>query len=235
MKPSRILKFALLTQAVLITACDDGDILPAHNDLSGDDGITVVMTGSIRGADDTLPEGYSAVLAAFKDGDDFAIVSKPVHDGSEAVQLNNISTSASTVELCIINTLRKRILTLASIPVDATDTKRVNFDVGSIDASPFNVINTCIFAKSCTQCHGGAGQAAAGLNLTYEQAYANLVGVPSTVLDGELRVAPEDATRSTLWQAVATTVSQGWHYDHSNLLPSDQSEFIKSWINALTK
>lgn len=62
-----------------------------------------------------------------------------------------------------------------------------------------------------------------------------LVDVPSTVIDGADRVIPDDASASTLWQAVATGISSGWSFNHSELLKSNEIDFIENWINSGAK
>lgn len=226
--------FKLIAAASLsLTGCDDGRIYPSDTDLSGDKGLNVVMTGKISGAGNAYESGYSLALAAFNEGNEFAVVSKTVSDGSDAVELTNVSPAASSIELCVINSLRKRIMTLASISLTESSGNRVNFDIGEIDASPFSVIDREVFSTTCVQCHGAAGHAAASLDLQPGMAYRMLVGIPSTVIEGEIRVKPGDAAASTLWQAVATDVSSAWSFHHNNLLTSDQSGFIESWINSL--
>lgn len=227
-------KILLLLLPFLLSGCDDGRIYPTDIDLSGDSGITVVMTGEISGSSDSYESGYSLVLAAFNESDDYAIVSKTVHDGSDSVELSNVSPKASTIELCLINSLRKRILTLSTVSVSASAGDRISFDVGKVDASHFSIMNNTIFGKSCVQCHGATGNAAAGLDLRTEEAYRMLVGTASSLEDGVLRVNPGDAASSTLWRVVATDVSESWKFDHSNLLTYDQVGFIENWINNLS-
>ena len=232
MRNLNILKLAFAIAATVIaTGCDDGKIYPSDTDLSGDNGISVVMTGTISGVGNSYDSGYTLALAAFKEGNEFAVVSKTVGDGSEAIELTNVSPSVSSIELCVINSLRKRIMTLASMALEGAPGDRVNFDVGDVDASPFSVINREIFSTTCVQCHGATGHAAAGLDLQPDLAYRMLVGVPSGVVEGEMRVKPGDANASVLWQAVATDVSSTWSFHHNNLLTPEQAGFIENWIN----
>lgn len=234
MHTSGLFKLAVAIAATAIaTGCDDGKIYPSDADLSGDNGISVVMTGTITGAGNSYESGYTLALAAFNEGNEFAVASKTVGDGSETIELTNVSPTVNSVELCVINSLRKRILTLAYVAVDGSAGDRVVFDIGDVDASPFSVINREIFSTTCVQCHGATGHAAAGLDLQPDKAYEMLVNVPSTVVDGMRRVAAGDASASTLWQAVATDVSSTWKFHHNNLLTPDQSAFIENWINNL--
>lgn len=231
MRHTVIINVLTFVAAAFATACDDGRIYPVDADLSGDNGMRVIMTGTITGAGTAYESGYTLALAAFDDGNEFAVVSKTVGDGSEAVELVNVSPSVSSIELCVINTLRKRIATLASIPVSGSAGERVEFEIGDVDASQFAVINHEIFSTTCIQCHGATGHAAAGLDLRAEEAYGMLVGVASTVEDGMQRVCPGDAAASTLWRAVATDVSSSWSFHHNNLLTPDRCGFIENWIN----
>ncbi|MCM1291775.1 MAG: hypothetical protein NC201_07790 [Prevotella sp.] len=230
-------KLLIYASALLIGAisagCDDGDIYPSGEDLSGDNGMSIVLTGTINGMPSSYDSGLTLVLAAFKDGNDFAISTKNVGNGSNDIRIDNVSTSANTVELCLINSLRKRIFTIASRSVEGTAGEIITFDVGNVDASPFGVIQNSVFSSTCTQCHGATGHAAAGLDLQDGKAYKMLVGVESTVVAGKLRVNPGNASSSTLWEALATDDSEHWSFDHSNLLDSEKASFITNWINSL--
>lgn len=218
--------------ALLCAGCDEGKIYPPEN-TAGEEGFTVVLSGSITGAESYAATGYSPVLAVFEEGSEFAEVSKAVESGSDNVELNNVKVENGSVELCVINSLRKRILTLASLDIDASIAEKggiVRFDVGDVNISPFEMISDRIFSTTCIQCHGGTSHSAAGLNLSPEQAYFMLVDVASTVEPGMMRVKPEKKDQSTLWEAVATDASANWSFNHSNLLPSEQSAFIGNWI-----
>lgn len=217
--------------ALALVGCDDGKIYPEDVKVDGD-GLSITVKGEFQGCDQYSGSNYSIVVAAFKDGDNYATVSKPLNDGTDDIVLKNVDANVSTVEVCVITRLRERVVTLASQSVDASggDTDVV-FNAGEVNVSPFNAINMNIFATTCTQCHGATGVSAASLNLMPEEAYRNLVDVPSTVIEGEMRVKPGDASASTLWQAVATDISEAWPFDHSNLLTPERSGFVEYWIN----
>ncbi len=226
---SKFIITAAVASSLLFTNCDDGRIYPPDN--SGEElGFRVVMTGTLTGTPD-YGSGYSLVLAVFGEGDDFAEVSKGVDPSSTFTDLSNVAVAAGTIELCVVNSLRKRVMTLASVPVEAGPGETVNFDVGAVDISPYGVMADRIFATTCLQCHGGTSHAAASLDLNKEKAWAMLVNVPSRVVKGMMRVAPGDAENSTLRQAVATDASATWSFNHTNLLTSGQIGFIENWID----
>ncbi len=227
----RIKYLSLVAGALALAACDDGKIYPDDVVVSGD-GLSVTVKGEFTGCDQYNSSSYSIVVAAFKEDDDYAVVSKPLSNGSDDIELKNVDANVNTVEICVITRLRERVLTLASMEIDATsgNTDFV-FNAGEVNVAPFNAINHNIFATTCVQCHGATGTSAASLNLLEAEAYQNLVNVPSTVIEGELRVNPRNAEASTLWQVLATDISEAWRFDHSNLLTPERSGFVEYWIN----
>lgn len=226
----------VLLLAAAAASCDDGRIYDEGASSVGSEGLTVSMRGVVSGcADyDLLPQ-YSVALAAFRDGDDFAVSSKPVGDGNGDVVLSNIPLDVSTVEVCLIDRLRKRVATFASADASAASANTLVFDIGELDVAMFPAIQREVFSSTCTQCHGATGHAAASLDLRPEASYDDLVNAPSSVLPGMTRVVPGDADASVLWQTVATDLSASWAFNHANLLTDDKKEFIKNWINSATK
>ena len=219
-----------LLATMALTACDDGKIYPDNSTIEST-GFTLTLKGELTGCSQYDGTNFTVALAAFEEDNDFAVVSKNLFDGTDDVTVTNVDRKVSTVEICVINKLRKRVFTLASETVDGSAANDVIFNVGEVNVSMFKAISSDIFAKTCLQCHGGTGTAAAGLDLSPEKAYADLVNVPSKVVEGEMIVAPGDASASTLWQIVATDISDTWSFDHSNLLTTDRSSFIETWIN----
>lgn len=221
---------ALVAAAGMASGCDDGKIYPDDSTIEAT-GLTLTMKGDISGCGQYEGSSFTVALAAFEEGNEFAVVSKNLSDGSGDITVTNVDRDISTVEVCIINRLRKRIFTLASQSVAGTTGGDIIFNAGDVDVSPFAAISNGIFATTCLQCHGATGTAAAGLDLSPGKAYSDMVNVPSSVADGEMIVSPGNASASTLWQIVATDISDSWRFDHSNLLTSDQSSFIEFWIN----
>ncbi len=226
----KVSALALAAFSLICGGCDDGKIYPDTSTIEAT-GFTLTMKGEITGCAQYDGASYTAVLAAFEEGNEFAVVSKNLSDVTDDVTVTNVDRKVSTVEVCIINRLRKRIVTLASQNVSGDTDNDVIFNVGEVNVSPFSGINHDIFSTTCLQCHGGTETAATGLDLNASKAYADLVNVPSTVVEGEKIVDPGNASASTLWQIVATDVSQSWRFDHSNLLTTDKSSFIEFWIN----
>lgn len=226
------LKYLAIVVATLsLVGCDEGKIYP--DDLvAGNEGLSVTVKGEFSGCNEYEGSNYSIVVAAFKDGDNYATVSKPLTNGNDDIVLKNVDVSVSTVEICVITRLREKVITFASKELTPSDgNSDIIFSVGEVNVEPFNAINHNIFATSCVQCHGATGISAASLNLTADEAYRNLVNVPSAVIEGEMRVRPGDASASTLWQALATDISEAWRFDHSNLLTPERSGFVEYWIN----
>lgn len=217
--------------SAMLAACDEGKIYP-DDTVVGSSGMSVTVKGTFQGCSGYENSDYGIVVAAFKDGDDFAVVSKPLADGSDDIVLKNVDPTVSTVEVCVISRLRERVFTVASMAVSPSAGTDLTFNAGDLDVAPFAVISSQIFTTTCAQCHGATGTAAARLDLMPGAAYGDLVNVPSTVVEGEMRVKPGDASASTLWQAVATDVSELWKFDHSNLLTSVKYDFIREWINS---
>lgn len=221
--------------AASMTACDDGKI---YDDAKYDNegyGFSVTMKGDISGCSDYSDGSpYSVALAAFAEGDDYALVAKPVADGNGEVTLSGISTEAASVELCLINRLRRRVFTYASIPAADTPDSSLVMEVGAADVDAGTTVEEKVFAASCTQCHCATGKAAARLDLMPGNARQSLVGVASTVAEGACRVVPGNAGASLLWQAVATDATSGWAFNHANLLKDKDIDFIEYWINSGT-
>lgn len=223
----------LLAASSLLGACDDGRIYDESVPEPIGQGKTVVMKGMISGSDDYYYDsGYSVALAAFGDEDDYALVSRNLSDGDGEVLLGNVPVETSTVEVCLINRLRERVFTYASADINGLEERGMVFEAGTLDVGRFSTVSGHIFSTSCAQCHGATGKAAAGLNLMPENAYEALVDVPSTVIDGECRVKPGNASASTLWQTVATGISTSWAFNHAVILEEKDKSFIRSWIDS---
>lgn len=215
-----------------LAACDEGRI---YDDtvIGSRDGITVRLSGQLSGIG-TWPGGYNVVVAGFDDRSDYALISKsvgvPDEDGNVEVEMTGVGDGVVTLELCVINRLRQRVVTFASVP--AGNTSVVDIDAGVLDVSMFGAIQSSVFGTTCSNCHGASNHAAAGLYLTEGMSYGSLVGQPSVKDDAMLRVSPGDASSSMLYQTVAGDVSATWNYDHTKEIISVVTlDLIKDWID----
>ena len=108
-------------------------------------------------------------------------------------------------------------------------------------APTFTAVYGEILSGICATCHGSAnGSGAKGGKLlmdSYDDAYANLVGVTSTGEacggDNLKRVVADSSATSLLWQKVAGTQTCGSRMPLNNTaLTQAQQDLIAAWINA---
>lgn len=236
----------LLAALFPLYSCDSGDIIDKTTAYDSE-GHTVKLTVSVAGLDE-LSDKYTLALATFKSGDNYALTAYNIpatteDNGAVSIIAPHIDSQVSTVELAVINRLRQRIVTLASINMDdysdANDTISIN--AGTVDVRMFSIIQQHVFDMSCIQCHGGnGGNGAANLNLTQGQAFNNLVDIPSTRKEGRFRVVSGAASQSLLHQILAEGGEDILHYNHTEVLSSQFKNdvaavrtFIDDWINNL--
>lgn len=220
----------LIFAAALLTACDDGRIYPDDIDVIGE-GRTVKVICPMEGVVpwSKASGGYSLALAAFAEGSQYALVTRAVTSATDSVMsLTGVPAEASTVALCVIDRLRKRVATIAEAPVDGTVT------FGPADVSPLAVVQKAVLTPTCSACHGGSGHAAAGLSLISAEATRRAtVGIEAhRAIDGaHLRVAPGDPDSSLLYRALTTDISASWAYDHSvEVVNPAMRSLIEIWI-----
>lgn len=228
-----------LAFGLAFAACDDGSI-PEKKVESEHTGYTVKMKGTIKGID-TWNSSYSLVLAAFSDENEYALVQQKVPaTAAEGVNMTiyNVSASASTLELCVTDILRRRILTISKMDIttEANPADTVCLNVGNIDAGMLAAIQTGVFDKTCAQCHGGSTSAAAGLHLTSGNAYSNLVNVASTKVQDGVRVIPGDAANSVLHNVINPGNAAGLEFSHEGMITDSKVlNLIDEWINGGAK
>lgn len=213
------------------TSCDDGKIYPEDN-VNGAEGSTLKITAQISGVT-SWPSSYSVVVAGFGDSD-YAIISKgiptPQIEGETvSVVLSGVTDKVETVELCVINSLRKRIATFYKTDFEVqTDTIYMN--AGVVDAGIFNGIQQTVFNGYCTNCHGASISAAGGLYLTEGKSYAALVNKEAVSSpDGKLLVKPGDVENSFLLDVLQEGASRHYHTDILSGSP-EKIDLLKSWI-----
>lgn len=218
------------------TACDEGPIYGTDFDESAASR-AATLSATLVGAE-RWTDGYDLVLAAFDADGDYALVQKPVvtaADGSVRLTLSAIPAEAATVEFCVTDRLRRRIVTFESADLSTSssaDTLRMVL-AEPMDVGMFASIQRYVFdgtAYNCSLCHSGDG-ARAGLDLSAGHSYAALVDVPSSRIEGATRVVPGSSSTSVLHNALAEGNPAGLRYDHSPLLPSPLRRLIDEWID----
>ena len=222
----------------LFVSCDEGRIYEQEIVIP-QDGLALKSNAQLIGAD-TWNERYSLVIAGFSSGNDYATISKVLptnlaEDGSVEVTLSGIKDNIEEVELCIINRLRKRVVTFVEIDKAdfSADSDTIYMNAGKVDVSMFGAIQSNVFNSSCIGCHGGNGSAVRGLFLTEGKSYEALVGKNSKVNSEMKLVKPGDAANSFL----PLILEEDGHVAHSHLDILDAKKkstlvtMIKDWIN----
>ena len=227
------LSFILAALALGLASCDEGRI---YNDdtVQTEEGGTARFSGTISGTD-TWSQGYTLALAGFAEGNDYALISKNIEisgtDGNYDITLSGIPGEVTSIELCAIDRLRRRVATFLSADYQPQDgTLQISPD--GVDMSMSTAIQTEIFNTTCTQCHGGSGYAAAGLDLLAGDSFANLISIPSRKIPGMDRVAPGTSNESELFLILSTDLSADWNYDHSvEVVRQEKLDLIRNWID----
>ncbi|CCZ07637.1 hypothetical protein [uncultured Culturomica sp.] len=219
-------------------SCDDGKIYE-ESVVIASEGRVLSMSGRITGID-SWPDGYSIVVAGFGESE-FAVISKPVPasavDGEEiSVDMSGISGDVTRMEICVINQLRKKIVSFYELDC-STISDTIKMQVGIINAGMFTGIQKEIFNNSCISCHGVSGKPGAGLYLTEGKSFEALVGKISVKDEaGKLLVEPGKAADSFLHEVLNTDITGNWRIVHSDIVTSPVLlTLIDKWIDAGAK
>lgn len=231
----------MATAACALASCDDGSITdPVYTDDSRK--FTARMTATLHGLDQ-WNESCSVALAAFDETSRYSVIQKnllPKADTrqEESVILSSIPGTATSVELVVVDNLRRRMATIASaeIPDGYDERDTVLLNLGAVDASPFGVVSACVFngsSLSCARCHQGE-KAAAGLDLSAGVAYGATVGVESRKSEGSVLIVPGNSGESFLYKVI-TEGDESVQYSHTGLFVEDDVaplvEIVKMWID----
>lgn len=228
--------YLILLGSAVLSSCDEGDI-PEKAPVLDADGRAAKVTADVTGLD-SWPSTYTIAVAAFAENNQYASFVKDLKastatDGTYTFY--NIPEGVKTLEICAVNSLRRRIATFAQMDIsEISDT--IRFDAGQVNVGMFQALQDNIFTARCAACHGGgSGAAAANLHLGVGRSYADLVGVASTVSPTELRVEAGNADSSVLYKVLATDFSDSWSRPHSNFLSTDEDQYklrmLRDWIN----
>lgn len=224
----------VLAAAILFSSCDDGRIYPNQAELTNT-GNTIKIECRLTGTEawSSFPD-YALSLAAFAgDGSEYALVSRNIASSSlsdSIITLTGVPAEAQTVEICILDRLRKRVVTLAS-----ADASLNVVTIPSLDVSPLSAAQQAVFTPTCSACHGG-GHNAGGVSLaTMADTRRTTVGIAANHPDegASLRVAPGNPDASVLYRALTTDASASWAYDHSvEVVNPALRDIVGLWIKS---
>ncbi len=216
--------------ALMLAACDDGRLY-ADRLIIPEEGRVVKLTATLDGLD-TWTDGYSIVLAGFEAGSDYAVIAKPVQaaeDGTVDITMSGVSEEVTTLELCAINRIRKRVATYYELDCSTLADDTLRIDAGTQDVGMFATIQQDVFDRTCVACHGEGRW----LDLSAGASYRTLVNQPSSVFEGRMRVLPGDAAESVLYTILTTGESADLGTDHQTqfTLSEEQFALIEDWID----
>ena len=232
-----IIKPGLLAVACLpfiLASCDEGDIPNKVADVDRS-GRTARLEGSVVKADE-WPAGYSVALAGFGDADEYAMISKTVDpsalEKTGTMTLSGVPADVTSIELCVIDRLRRRVASFVTVKCDAAGGEVVITADGT-DVGPMAAVQSEVFNTTCANCHGASNHAAAGLSLLAGESHAQLVGARSTVEAESMRVVAGNPDESLLWEILSTDKSASWRYDHSvEVVSTVRLDLVRNWIMA---
>lgn len=220
----------LLALLAVTASCDDGRLY-ADRLIIPEEGRVVKLTATLEGLD-TWSDGYSIVLAGFEDGSDYTVIAKSVQaadDGTVDITMSGVAEEVTTLEVCAINRIRKRVATYYELDCSTLGDDTIRIDAGRLDVGMFATIQQDIFDRTCTGCHGEGRW----LDLSAGTSYQTLVGQPSTVFEGRMRVLPGSAAESVLYTILTTSESADLGTDHQTqfTLSEEQFALIGDWID----
>lgn len=220
----------LLALLALAASCDDGRLY-ADRLILPEEGRVVRLTATLDGLE-TWADGYSVVLAGFGEGSDYAVIAKSVQaadDGTVDITMSGVAEEVTTLEVCAINRIRKRVATYYELDCSTLADDTLRIDAGRLDVGMFATIQQDIFDRTCTGCHGEGRW----LDLSAGASHATLVGQPSTVFEGRTRVLPGHAAESVLYTILTTDESANLATDHQTqfTLSDEQFALIEDWID----
>lgn len=230
MKPVSLILLAVC--GYLLSACDEGRLYESVTSTERDGGVAHVDVVT-QGAD-RWPDGYQLVVAGFEPGNEYAVISKSVvldDEGKCVTDLVAIPQEVTTVELCVIDRLRRRVASFASVAYE-DHRDAVSITGLTVDVSPATAIQNEIFNTTCINCHGGSSHAAGQLNLTGGKSFGQLVNMVSVKDESLKRVTPGNHEESVLWVILSSNASASWKYDHSvEIVAQEKLNLIKDWID----
>ena len=166
----KIVIFASVIGLMVLQACDEGRLYEQETVIAPE-GRTVTVKARLTGIASWPDPSMYVVVAGFNDDSDYALINKsvpaPSEEGGEVtVQLSGIKEQVTRVELCVINRLRKHIVSFYTIDeAQLAASNEIEVDAGTLNVGMYHTIQERVFNSTCVNCHGAATSAAAGLYL----------------------------------------------------------------------
>ena len=238
LKSKYLSKILLSSLTLAFLSCDDGRIYEEEY-VPDTSGKVMKLSAQISGFD-TWARGYSVVLAGFEEGNEYAVITKPVphpKEDNEKVEMimSGIPNNVSNLQLCVVNRQRVLVHTYAKMKCDANATDTIRMENVVADVNMYDAVQQQVFNDveySCYRCHSGKSPAG-NLQLVDGQSYSSLMHKKSGVDKDKNAIAPGDADASTLYLILGTELGKQCAYDHSNILINSYTDIalIKDWIN----
>lgn len=234
--------WAIVSALILatLTACDDGQVTE-KTVVNTSESYEVQIIGTFKSLH-TWSGTYSVAAACFDETSEYSLIQKVLpatatDTSIDTLHLSGVPTTARTVEVAVVNSLRKRIATIYSydIPEGQSTRETITLNVGTLDVGMFGAINRFVFQGSstnCSRCHASA-TATAHLDLTAANAYQSLVGVASYVDPTQTRITPGSTAQSFLYKVI-TEGDDRIGYTHPRIFEDKATkpflDIIKAWI-----
>ncbi len=218
---------------MMLCACDDGHIdEPSHTATT--DAYNILIKGTFQHIN-TWSSPYTVAAACFDDESPYSLTLTPLAETSQ-ITLANVPTTAKTIEIAVVNNLRKRIATIYTYRISEAKPSKdtIRIDVGNLDVGVYNTINQFVFqGNNCSRCHSSQSPAA-NLDLTAANAYQNLVGKQASKDKNRTRVVASNAANSYLYKVI-TEGDANVGYSHPALFANETYspfiDIIRNWIN----
>jgi hypothetical protein len=211
-------------------SCDSGDIYP--EEYENDEGITASAT-FIFDSPDAFPNDYPLIFGVFNDSQSIPLASvriiKPKDNEPVNVSIDNLSSEAKSIKLCLTNLGREPVFVLFETDIDVAEDNIV-IPESRINLTSYERIQNLVFEQyTCVSCHQG-NTGAGNLLLTADKSYNALINKTSSVNPAKSRVTPSDLDNSFLLD-VLTDENLVLTQPHTGFVTrNDDINLLKEWI-----
>jgi hypothetical protein len=216
---------------IFLFACDSGDIYP--KEYENNEGITVSATFVFDNLE-AFPNDYPLIFGAFGD-DKQAIplasvrVMKPKNQEPVKVSIDNLTSNATSIMLCLTNLGRQPVFSLFEMDIKITGDSIV-IPESKITFVSYERIQNLVFEQyTCVSCHQGT-TGAGNLLLTADKSYNDLVNKVSSKDPTKNRVTPSDTNNSFLLDILENENLDMTQPHTSFVTRNDDIILLKEWI-----